>query len=242
MIKKYDPPSPANRAAAQTPSRQADALADSSRGRALIGADATFEGRILNAAKIEVLGEIRGEVAGTHLQIHEGGRVFGNVNVTSAEIAGVAHGEVHTTDLCSIRATGDVVGDVRYGRVAMAEGANLEAHLRNIPPELGGDFQIEVARGGVTAITTSDIAAFDPDDAARDLVFTASNIKGGHLALTPVTDQPVARFTQADLEGSRVCFKSSADASGNGSFDVVVRDASGATSGKPQTVAVKISG
>lgn len=211
------------------------------KGHALISAGTLIEGKIIGARQVEVAGEIRGEIGTDHLIVREGGRIFGTTKAKSAEIAGTAEGELHITDLCNIKSTGEVAGDIRYGRLAMAEGANLEANLKNIPPELGGDFEITIQRGGMGRITTADLTAFDPDDKPVDLTFTVSNIKGGHLARRSAPQQALNRFTQADLETGDIAFIGHPSASGDGAFDVVVTDASGATSGPARTVTVKVT-
>ncbi|MEO1205758.1 MAG: cadherin-like domain-containing protein [Pseudomonadota bacterium] len=213
-----------------------------SKGHAVISADAIFEGKILNAQVVEVFGEVRGQIETGHLIVHQSGHVFGSSRSTSANIAGQAEGELIVKELCTIQATGNVAGDVRYGRLALLEGANLEAHMRNIPPELGGDFELVVQRGEAVAVTTADLTAFDPDDQPSDLTFTVSNVTTGHLARKAARGAPLASFTQAELETGDVLFVHNASATGDGQFDVVVSDAAGATSGAARTVRVKIVG
>ncbi|MEO1543947.1 MAG: polymer-forming cytoskeletal protein [Pseudomonadota bacterium] len=212
-----------------------------SRGHAIISSDAIFEGKILKAETVEVHGEVLGEIETNHLVVHHDGRVFGSTRATSASVSGQAEGELVVKELCAITETGNVVGDVRYGRLSLAQGANLEAHLRNIPPELGGDFELVVQRGQAVAITTADLTAFDPDDAAVDLTFTVSNTTAGHVARKSEIRSAISTFTQTELEAGLICFKSDETAALDGRFDVVVTDASGATSGPARTVRAKIT-
>ena len=46
--------------------------------------------------------------------------------------------------------------------------------------------------------------AVDPDDDAKDLTFTVSNARNGFVTLSGAPGRPVAKFTQADLQGGRV--------------------------------------
>jgi hypothetical protein len=92
------------------------------------------------------------------------------------------------------------------------------------------------------AITLEDLHAIDPDDEAKDLVFTVSNARNGFVTLSSAPGRPAAKFTQADLEGGRVSFKHDGTATPAASFDVVVADHTGATSGAPQTVKVTVKG
>ena len=122
----------------------------------------------------------------------------------------------------------------------MEAGGSLSAEVRNVPPTLAGDLDLTVARGRSVAITLEDLHAVDPDDDARDLVFSVSNPRNGFVSLASAPGRPAAKFTQADLEGGRVSFAHDGTATQAASFDVVVTDHSGATSGRPQTVKVTV--
>ena len=113
----------------------------------IIGPDLIVKGDIRNGGVIEVRGYIEGSVAADHLVVHDGGRVFGTVRANAADVNGKVQGTVAVKNLVNIGATGTVAGDVRYGKLALATGGNLEASVRNVPPELAGDFEIAVRRG-----------------------------------------------------------------------------------------------
>jgi Cadherin-like len=78
------------------------------------------------------------------------------------------------------------------------------------------------------------------DVEAKDLVFTISNAKNGFVTLAAAPTRPVSRFTQADHEGGSVMFKHDGTNTSTASFNVVVADHTGATSGAPQTVTVYV--
>ncbi len=214
---------------------------ESARGRMVIAGDAIFEGRVSGARVVDVYGELRGEVTADRFDIHPGGRAFGTIEAVSADIGGQLEGSLAVRQLCAIRSTGDVTGKVRYGRLSMAEGAQLEAHLRNIPPEIGGDLEMTVERGGATRITIADLSAFDPDDHAADLTFEVSNPIAGHVARVDALLYPLDRFTQLELERGEIAFASDGSATDRAGFDVVVRDASGASSGPAKTMRIAVT-
>lgn len=191
---------------------------------------------------MEVYGYVEGNVAADTLLIHPSGQCYGTVKTESAEIRGTLQGDVVVKHLISIRDTGSVSGNVQYGALAMEPGGNLTAEMRNVPPAVAGDLDVTVARGRSVTITLEDLHAVDPDDEAKDLVFTVSNARNGFVTLSSAPGRPTAKFTQADLEGSRVSFKHDGTANPAASFDVVVADHTGATSGAPQTVKVTVKG
>jgi hypothetical protein len=149
-------------------------------------------------------------------------------------------GDVRIKQLISIRNSGSVSGNVKYGRLAMEEGADLSATVRNVPPSVSGDLDIAVTKGRSVRITTADLTAVDPDDHAGNLTFSVSNAANGHISFASAPASPVTTFTQDDLEQGRVLFAHDGTDSQTAKFDVVVADKFGATSGAAQTVRVAV--
>lgn len=206
----------------------------------VIGADTSLKGEVRNGGRIEVYGYVEGEVSGDHLIVQPGGRCYGTVKVGSADVHGTLQGEVFVKQLITIRTGGTVTGNVQYGRLAMEMGANLSAEVRNVPPTLAGDLDLSVDKGKSVRITLQDLTALDPDDEAQHLTFTVSRAKNGFVTLLTDPNRPVASFTQADLERGTVLFRHDGTNADHASFDVIVADHAGATSGAAQTVKVSV--
>jgi cytoskeletal protein CcmA (bactofilin family) len=193
-----------------------------------------------NCRQLEVFGYLEGDVAAKSVLVHPNGRLFGKLKSDNAEIHGTLQGDVVVRNLMDIRSSGNVSGNIQYGKLALEMGGNLSAEVRNIPPTIAGDMQIEVARGGSVPVTLQDLNALDPDDTSRDLRFSISNVRNGYLALASAPRRSVTSFTQADLETGQVSFVHDGRGSGAAAFDIVVADRSGGTSGAPQTVKVAV--
>ena len=206
----------------------------------VIGADTSLKGEVRNGGRIEVYGYMEGEVSGDLLVVQPGGRCYGTIKVESADVHGTLRGEVFVKQLITIRTGGSVTGNVQYGRLAMEMGGNLSAEVRNVPPTLAGDLDLAVDKGKSVRITLQDLTALDPDDDAQHLTFTVSRAKNGFVTLLTDPSRPVATFTQADLERGTVLFRHDGTNAANASFDVVVADHAGATSGAAQTVNVSV--
>lgn len=206
-----------------------------------IAADTELAADIRNCRRLEVHGSLDGDVMAEDVIVHEGGRVSGRLRTNSLEIKGLIEGDVVVRNLITIRKSGIVTGDVRYGRMLLEPGGELTAKVKNVPPELAGDFSITVRRGQHVVVTTEDIDAIDPDNTADELTYTVSNIRGGHIALDGARDAAVTTFTQADLMHSKVLFVHDGGPERSCRFDVVVHDAQGASSGKPRTVDVSVT-
>jgi len=193
-----------------------------------------------NCRRLEVHGYIEGEMTAGAVHVHRNGRCYGTVTADAAEVHGELQGTLFVKNLIDIRSSGSVSGNVHYGKLALEAGGHLSAEVRNVPPTLAGDLALTVARGHSVRITLEHLTALDPDDDARDLVFAVSNARHGRITLAAKPQQAVTRFTQADLATGNVLFVHDASNNKGASFDVVVTDHAGATSGAPQTVKVTV--
>jgi len=207
---------------------------------AVIGEDLLVQGEISNGGTIGVHGTIEGKVSAERIIVHPGGRVIGILAAGIAEVHGLVQGNVSVRQLLGIGGTGIVRGDVRYGQITMAVGGELTAELRNIPPEIVGDFEIVVRRGRNVFITGADVAAHDPDDHAGDLTFTVSNPANGHVARATSPSAAIQNFTQAELMAGHIVFAHDGSDGGEARFEVCVVDKAGASSGTPKAVKVAV--
>ena len=209
---------------------------------AIIQEDTIIKGKIRNCRQMEIHGFVEGELAAETVLVHQGGTFYGTLKSDQADVAGSVQGEIFVKNLISIRSSGSVNGHVRYGQLAMEMGADLSAELRNVPPRLSGDLDITVKRGRSVIITTEDITAVDPDDTPDHLTYTVSNANNGFVSLASQAGVSIVHFTQEDIEAGRVLFAHDGGDSSAASFDVIVADDSGATSGNSQTVHVHVKG
>ncbi len=210
------------------------------RGRTIIGEDLVVHGDIRNGGDVEVRGAVHGKIAAEHVVVHPGGRVMGSLDAGSADVHGLIDGRVRVRRLISIGANGAVHGDVRYGQLAMEPGGDLAADVRNVPPEIGGDFEVVVRHGRSVRITTADLTAEDREDGAEGLVYRVSNVADGHLSRASFPSSPVETFTQAEIQSRDILFVHAGGGGDGAGFDVVVTDSGGATSGHPRRVRVVV--
>ena len=210
------------------------------RGVLIIGSDAVLKGDVKNARRVEVHGYVEGGVAAGDVFVHNDGRLFGSIKSETAEVRGTLQGDVRVNQLMAIKSTGSVNGTVKYGRLSMDEGASLSATVRNIPPSIAGDLDVTVNKGRSVRIMLADLSALDPDDKAENLIFKVSKARGGSVTQSSAPGTAVDTFTQADLESGRVHFAHDGGDAATASFDVIVSDNSGATSGPAKTVNVAV--
>ena len=211
-----------------------------SSGILVVQEDTIIIGEIRNCRLIEVHGYVEGELSSEMVLVHNNGRLHGTIRTDSAEIHGTLQGYVFVNNLINVRSTGTVNGKVEYGQIAVEPGGILSAEFRNVPPTLAGDFDLLVDKGGSVVITTAVLTAVDPDDDAADLTYTISNMSNGFVAQSDALSKPIQKFTQENLEAGKICFVHNNTETILAGFDVVVTDASGATSGAAQTVKVDV--
>ena len=210
------------------------------RGVLILGEGAVLKGEVKRGRRVEVWGYVEGGVTASELVVQKGGKVFGNVKADTAEVYGTLQGDVRVQQLFSLKSTGTAAGKIKYGRLAMEEGAELSAHVRNIPPAIAGDLDLTVDKGRSVRITLADLNAVDPDDKPEDLTFSVANASGGFVSLAAAPKAPVATFSQADLAGGQVYFSHDGSEGSKAHFDVAVTDAAGASSSPAMTVNVAV--
>ncbi len=208
----------------------------------MLSHDAILKGEVRNCRQAHLHGYVEGNLYADELFVHEGGRCYGTVRAGTATVAGALQGDVFVKNLIRIEGTGDVNGNVHYGQLAMETGGHLSADLHNVPPTLAGDFSVSVRRGGSVVVSTQDLNALDPDDRPDQLNYRITTVRNGYLALTQSPGAAVYGFTQADLMAGRVMFVHDGAGADLASFDAVVADHTGATSGPAQTVSVAVAG
>jgi cytoskeletal protein CcmA (bactofilin family) len=209
-------------------------------GNMIIMEHTSISGKVSNCGVLEIHGYIDGEVKAQRIVVHESGRLYGTIEAGEAEIHGELQGDVKVERLISIGRVGSVTGNVQYGQLAVEPGGNLSADVRNVPPRIAGDLDVTVRRGQSVRITPLDLTAIDPDDAAQNLRFTVSNENAGFIARSGAATVALTSFTQAELQNGAIMFVHDGSMGAKASFDVVVADGQGATSGKPQTVTVNV--
>ena len=206
---------------------------------AVIQDGTTIVGEIRNGGRVEIRGYVEGRIQAANVVVAPGGQVYGLIKADAAEVHGTMQGDVFIRNLIAIGEQGSVTGNVQYSQLKLEMGGLLSAQLHNVPPQLAGDFNLVVDRGQAVIITPLDLTALDPDDTADHLIYSVVNPQHGAVLLV---DQPSEYFTQADLLAGRVSFRHDGSGLTRASFDVVVADASGATSGAPRSVEVAVRG
>jgi cytoskeletal protein CcmA (bactofilin family) len=106
--------------------------ADAANGNSVIGTDLTILGdriTIISKNKLQVDGDVRGNVHGKHVVITEEGSVIGLVSAETIEVRGGVRGSIRALSV-KLHATAQVEGDITHQKLAIAEGAEFDGNVR----------------------------------------------------------------------------------------------------------------
>ena len=140
--------------AAPAPARPSpfEAAADAANGTSVIGTDLTILGdriTIISKNKLQVDGDVRGNVHGKHVVITEEGSVVGMVSAETIEVRGGVRGSIRAVSV-KLQSSAQVEGDITHQKLAIAEGAEFDGsvHLTKNASELMPVLDPEAIAGG----------------------------------------------------------------------------------------------
>jgi cytoskeletal protein CcmA (bactofilin family) len=97
----------------------------------VIGQGMIIKGSLHSENDVFLDGELEGDldVENCRLMIGPHGKVFANVKAREVDIHGIITGNVETTERTSIRASGQLMGDVRTGGIVIESGAMFKGKV-----------------------------------------------------------------------------------------------------------------
>jgi len=96
----------------------------------VVGKGASIIGEISNCSQVEIAGALEGKVVAEAVIVQPGGCLKGQVYSERAEVHGTIEGQVQVDDHLDIRSTGDVSGELVYGKLSVASGGRLSGTLQ----------------------------------------------------------------------------------------------------------------
>jgi cytoskeletal protein CcmA (bactofilin family) len=98
----------------------------------IVGPDIKLKGEINDCHTIIVEGRVEATTDSKVLQIAESGSYTGTVGIDVAEIRGKFQGELTAREKLVIFATGTVTGKIRYGKIVIEEGGELNGDVSSL--------------------------------------------------------------------------------------------------------------
>lgn len=145
---------------------QASAVANEGR-KLVVGQDIRLSGEIKKCEKLIVEGQVEANLTDcVSLEIAETGLFNGSAVVEEAEISGTFEGELTAKGRLYVRASGRVLGTIRYADLEIERGGRLAGSVDVIEPEPEPEVAVEMAE--TTVVPTPGAAAASGDSAAGD--------------------------------------------------------------------------
>lgn len=116
-----------------SPSNRVDPFSSASvMGTSVIGTDLTILGdkiTIISQNKLQIDGDIRGDVNGRQVVIGEEGSVIGTVSAETIEVRGGVRGAIRASNVL-LHPTAQVDGEITHQTLAISEGAQFDGRVR----------------------------------------------------------------------------------------------------------------
>lgn len=91
-----------------------------------VGREINLAGEITSCDRLVVEGEVRSDLDQCQsLEIARGGAFRGKAKISSAEIAGLFEGDLNVEGCLILRATGRIIGTIRYREIEIERGGKL---------------------------------------------------------------------------------------------------------------------
>ncbi len=119
-------------ASGPAPSRPSPFGAAQTMTSSIIGTDLTILGEkitIISQQKLQIDGDVRGDINGRQVVIGEEGSVIGTICAENIEVKGGVRGAIKATSV-TLHPTAEVEGDIMHMTLAISEGAQFDGRVR----------------------------------------------------------------------------------------------------------------
>ena len=121
--------------------------------RSLVGEGTVIIGELRFTDGLRIDGEVQGDVVAfgdgnNILVISEKARVKGKVKGGHVIINGFVQGPVHSTDLLELQPKAAIVGDVRYERLEMHQGATIDGEMKPLKADERPGLKLAASNNG----------------------------------------------------------------------------------------------
>ena len=103
-------------------------MSDTGSRKSVIGAGATFTGKLVKASALDIHGEVNADVSTDRLHLHEGARLAGDLDIKLGVFAGEYKGRMKASSVWIMR-TARIFGEIEYNALQMDRGAALNCQI-----------------------------------------------------------------------------------------------------------------
>ena len=102
----------------------------------IVGREIELNGNISSCEKLVVEGKVEANISECReIEIAETGAFKGEAEIEIAEISGAFEGTINARDLLMVRSTGRVSGIIRFRRLEVERGGQIEGEVQLLPSE-----------------------------------------------------------------------------------------------------------
>ena len=103
-------------------------MSENGSSKSVIGAGATFTGKLVKASALDIHGEVNADVSTGRLHLHEGAKLAGDLDIKLGVFAGEYKGRMRASSVWIMR-TARIFGEIEYNALQMDRGAALNCHI-----------------------------------------------------------------------------------------------------------------
>jgi len=103
-------------------------MSDTGSRKSVIGAGATFTGKLIKSAALDIHGEVIADIIAEKLHLHEGSRLKGNLDIKLGVFAGDYKGRMKAGSVWMMRSA-RIFGEIEYSALQMDRGAALNCRI-----------------------------------------------------------------------------------------------------------------
>lgn len=98
-----------------------------------VGEGVEIAATIERCSRIYVAGKARLQTTCRSFVLDVNGRVEGRIECETAEVRGRFEGEIRASQRLIVHETGNIEGEIRYGRLEVADGGRLTGRIETLP-------------------------------------------------------------------------------------------------------------
>lgn len=116
--------------------------------RLIVGKGIVLKGEVSACDRLVVEGSVEACLTDSDvIVIAEGGHYKGSANINEADIGGTFEGKLTAQNRLIVRATGHVIGEIRYGELEVERGGKMSGNIQNVAETEASSSDVKASQG-----------------------------------------------------------------------------------------------
>jgi len=95
----------------------------------MIGEGVTIKGNIKAENEVNIQGVVEGDIECIKINVHQSGKIIGNVKAKIMSVEGYIEGEVNAKEILGVKSSGNINGKIYYGSIKIDDGGKIEGEI-----------------------------------------------------------------------------------------------------------------